>query len=288
MAPTGTLALIQFYKRGVSRLDARLNSLLAEYVRAEDRILSMLLASLASQTVRSLRDRRRKEVFARQILRGIEERTRIVVPDVMNQAGQLAVQVASRSTGEDFRPLSRINRDTIKLLTENLIEDLGHVTQTVGRNVEDVFRKEALKVALEQVPDERPRAVAVAGLHRALSEQGITAFVDRAGRHWTLKRYSQMAANSTLKQAIGASQSNLLKERGFDIIEINKSRNPCDKCKEHDGKTYSLTGRAPGIPHLELPPPFHPDCEHFFFASRLAHAEREASGWIAPADLIAV
>lgn len=257
-------------------------------MKVEDRILSMVLASMAAQTVKSLRDRRRKEAFARTILRGIEERTRIVVPDVLNQAGQLAVQVASKSTGEDFRPLSRINRDTIKLLTENLIEDLGNATQTVGRNVEDIFRKEALKVALEQVPDERPRSVAVTGLHRALSEQGITAFVDRSGRHWTLKRYSHMAAHTVMQEAIGTAQTNLLKERGFDIIEINKSQNPCEKCIEHDGKTYSLTGRAPGIPHLVKPPPFHPECEHFFFASRLAHAEREASGWTDLSKLVAV
>lgn len=274
------LAILEFYRRALARLDVRMRSLLIQYSRAEAEILANILAAMAADRVKILRERRRQEAHARQILRVVDESTRIIVPEIVNQSFQTGVRIAELGTGERYPGLSRVNRDAMKLLTENLIEDLGAATQTVGRRVEDVFRREALRVAFNTTPGEQPKQLLSDELQRSLRREGLTAFVDRSGRQWTLKNYSEMATYTVSQEAINSSELNILLERGIDLVEINSVANPCKKvCAEYDGNTYSLTGRSKEYPRLEVKFPLHPRCRHVVFPSPLAMRERRESGW---------
>lgn len=277
--PASQLAILEFYRRSYARLDARARALLSEYARAESEILALILAGLASERIRSLRERRRQVAFARLILRAVHAHAEERIPVIINQSFQLGQGIAERSTDIELKSLSRTNREAMILLTDNLVNDLGDASAMVGRKVDDIFRKEALRSALENTPGERPEGFVSDELQRTLRREGVTAFVDRIGRQWTLQNYTEMAVKTVTNEGINVSQANIFADRGVDLIEINRSKNPCIECLEFNGQTFSLTGRATGYTVLERRPPFHGRCEHFMFASPLAMKERRESGW---------
>lgn len=277
MAPR-QLALIEIYRKSVARLNAKAQTLLAEYARTETQILAAILSALASQKIMSLRERRRQEAFTRNLLRALDETTRRFVPQYINQAYQIGENLAN-SAVPDPQPLSLVNQGAQRLLVENLIEDLGQATFQIGRRVEDVFRKEAMRAAMAAVPAEQPRSVPVAEMRRSLEKEGIVSFVDRSGRRWGLKNYAEMATHTTGQEAINRSNTQLLTSRGVDLVTFNKSPKCCAECKKFDGETFSLTGRALGYPLLVVTAPFHPRCEHIAFPAKNAMEERAASGW---------
>ncbi len=280
MPPSTVLLILEFYRRALQRLDQRIRTMLLSYARAEDRILAETLSAMATEKSLTLRDRRRRSALTKDILRAVDSTARIAVPEIMNQSFQIGTRIAEIGTEQKVRGLSQTNRDAMKLLTENLIEDLGEATSFVGRRVDDVFRREALRASIPNIPGERPPGIAAQDLLGSLEKQGIGAFRDRAGRLWTLKNYAEMATITVSQEAINVSQLNILTDRGIDLVQINKVRDPCPEiCAEFNGETFSLTGRAEGYPILKKRPPFHGRCRHIVFPSPLAMQERRESGW---------
>jgi hypothetical protein len=271
--------ILEFWKKAQARLDVRVQRLLLHYSRAESMVLARVLTDLASEKSLTLRDRRRAEAFARDVFRAVDVTAKTEIPQLLNQSFQIGKDLAGLSLGENLTPLSETNKEAMTLLAENLTEDLGKATETVGRTVQDIYRHEALRVALGNVPGERPVGVAAYDLEKALRDQGLTSFVDRSGRRWSLSAYAEMATITTTHEAINVSNLNLLTQRGIDLIEINRVKGPCVDCLPFNGQTFSLTGRAKGYPVLERRPPFHGRCRHFVFASPKALEERRASGW---------
>lgn len=280
MPPSDSLALVEFIRRALSRLDVRIANLSRLYERTETQIVANILTDLTAQKTVSLRTRRSRIAEVQRMLRILDDSARTQVPDLLEHAAEVARRVGAEALGEKPAPLSVTNKQAVTLLTENLIEDLGNATRTVGRRVEDIFRQEALHKAQAAILQETPDKVASQALQQALQKRGVTAFYDRRGRKWTLTNYADMATQTVAQEAVNSVQVQLLSERGVDIVQINHSAKCCEECLEFDDKTFSLTGRAQGFPVLKKYPPYHGRCHHVVFASPLAFEERRASGWV--------
>lgn len=145
----------------------------------------------------------------------------------------------------------------IDKLVENLMGEITDATLTayatvesalIGRVEPDVFRR----VGLEQVALQQARGVgaykALPDFVDALRKEGITAFVDKAGRHWSLHTYGSMVSRTTSRQAEVLSV--LTADPEQDLYRISSHGTTCALCAPYEGRVYSKSGNDPDFPPL--------------------------------------
>lgn len=69
-----------------------------------------------------------------------------------------------------------------------------------------------------------------------LLRQGITGFVDRAGRRWQLASYVEMATRTTITHAVVQAHSDQLDALGVDLRIVSNAPQECIKCRPWEGK----------------------------------------------------
>ncbi len=82
----------------------------------------------------------------------------------------------------------------------------------------------------------------------ALQQQGITAFVDKAGRRWSLHAYCSMAMRTTRRQAEVLAV--LTADPEQDLYKISSHSTTCPLCAPYEGRVYSRSGTDPDFPPL--------------------------------------
>lgn len=169
------------------------------------------------------------------------------------------------------RPPGAIQRAAMARLVGGTTQRLDFALDTVGRQVDDIFRQAGLQHAARQLTRELPQEAAVDLMRRDLAERGVTGFVDRRGARWTLSNYSRMALTTTASEAANRGVADAVKATGRDLVRVTRpDGRPCNHhpsdpdnpCRTLEGKTVSLTGRTPGYLVLLTPPPWHPFCHH--------------------------
>lgn len=254
----------------IDRTDSRVASLAALYAKAEAELTRLIVMAVSSGKGGSKRYRNQQRAVAARLLRQLEK---AAVP----QAELLVSTAFSAGETEARRvlkaqPVSARKKAAAQVLTDNLTKTLGEATRTVGRNVDDVLRRETLRVVNENRGDRDQQSLQ---LTRRLMRQGVTSFVDKSGAHWSLSTYTRMAIASVTNEAVNAGTIETMKARGFDLVEINSVHNPSTICKPHEGRVYSISGDHPKYPKLDPQPPYHPGpCRHYASPSKLAIADR--------------
>jgi hypothetical protein len=155
-----------------------------------------------------------------------------------------------------------VHTEAVNVLADNMVNRLNDAAQTVGRQAEDVFRRIALdQVSLGLLSDAN-RTVVSSAMARRLADLRISAFVDKAGRKWSLTSYTKMVARTTTREAVSHGTANRLLENGHDLVTISEHGGTDDVCAPYAGQTFSLTGMTDGYDVLDQYPPFHPNCIH--------------------------
>lgn len=84
----------------------------------------------------------------------------------------------------------------------------------------------------------------------ALQQSGITGFVDKGGRAWSLRNYGDMAVRTTSRQAAVAEL--LTRDDEQDLYMISSIGSTCPICAPLEGRVYSKSGTNPNYPPLSL------------------------------------
>lgn len=167
----------------------------------------------------------------------------------------------------------RILRDTEDAYREVLAESLPFVTMGVETY------QDAVKRALQ-----------------GFAERGITGFVDKAGRHWGMAEYAEMATRTGLANAQIAGYTQECLRYGYDLVIVSDHSDTCPLCGKWERKILSLTGEkaddpecAGTISEARRAGLFHPNCGHRFVAyipgqtdkglSRGHDKEQDATGY---------
>lgn len=146
----------------------------------------------------------------------------------------------------------------IEILTDNLLGQVEEMAQTayqatasklflVGRLESDPFRDTVIEKAAESLAEGRGSLSKTEEIIRAVQEQGITAFVDKAGHEWSLSSYGNMAVRTTVRQAQVAA---VLTEDDHDLYKILAIGSTCPICAVYEGRVYSKSGTSPFYPPL--------------------------------------
>ncbi len=117
-----------------------------------------------------------------------------------------------------------------------------------GRREPDLFRRLGLEQAAYMEAAGRGPYRALPGFVEALRREGVTAFVDRAGRRWSLHAYGSMALRTTVRQAENLAV--LTADRGQDLYKISSHGTSCPLCAPYEGRVYSKSGTDPDFPPL--------------------------------------
>lgn len=248
----------------MTKAEKQLAQLIALY-RSADAVLQLLVnKALASGAAGTLRYRRQARVRVLRILKELEKRA---VPLAGRVARESYVEGARAVSGR-LEGFGKPDQDSVNILSENLTQRLKDGHATIGRQVDDVFRREALKAVAGRMATAGQAKDSAKQLVHALESQGVKAFTDKAGRAWSLEAYAAMAARTTARQAASQGTVNQMHRMDLDLVDVSSHPHKHDACSPYDGKTFSLSGKDHEFPKLDKMPPFHPNCRHVLKPSK--------------------
>lgn len=77
-----------------------------------------------------------------------------------------------------------------------------------------------------------------------LSEKGIPAFIDKAGREWSPEAYVRMDVKSTVGNTARQAQFDRCEQYGINIVEVDAHSGARPLCAPYQGRLYSLDGSS--------------------------------------------
>jgi len=211
--------------------------------------------------------RREVEAEIRRLQRAEREVERIVA-DAYEKGSQAAIVDLRRvARAETLRTaFTAANQRAIQALVQTAIGNLRATHLRILRQAEDVYRQVIAETAAPQVLTGAltRREAAQLALNR-FADLGITGFVDRAGRTWTIESYAEMATRTAAGQAAIQGHIDRLIENDMDLVIVSDAPEECPLCAPWEGRVLSLTGRTPGYPTVDQARAaglFHPNCRH--------------------------
>jgi hypothetical protein len=241
---------------------------IALYMRADEQ-LRALVQSLEEGSV----SRRRKEELLRQI--------EAIVAELTGQAGQqmanlvsseyrsgaaaaveqmVTAGLAAESIDDTLKPL--IHRRAAQAIMDevfySILEASDHMSADAKRRIEDAVRIANERSLLTGVSRREATRQAVA----ELNQQGITGIVTKNGARIPADKYMSGVVHYHQRKAHVTGAENMIVQNGIDLVYVNYVGITCEYCAKYQGRVYSISGRDPRFPKLEVRPPYHSHCVH--------------------------
>ena len=189
----------------------------------------------------------------------VEKMFYVRVPEARQIEGEYGTESPDKHrTGyENAAALTGTQTGVIQTLVQNLMGEITDAEMTVmaslqnmliGRTTPDLYRRVGLEVVAGMEAKGRGFRAAVPDFAEQLRRNGLTAFVDRAGRKWSLYPYCSMAARTTSRQAEVLAV--LTADEEQDLYQISSHRTTCALCAPYEGRVYSKSGKDPDFPPL--------------------------------------
>lgn len=190
---------------------------------------------------------------------------------------QNALQISGDLTAEQHAVIDTLVANLMGEITDASMMVMATLQSAlIGRIEPDVYRR----VGLERVAYNQARGAGtykmLPGFVEALRREGVTAFIDKAGRHWSLHTYCAMVSRTTSRQAEVLAV--LTADPEQDLYRISVNGTTCKICAPYEGRVYSKSGTNPDYPKLadafgKIDPDgpdsltntwlnLHPNCQH--------------------------
>lgn len=156
---------------------------------------------------------------------------------------------AAELTGEQHAIVDTLVMNLMGEITDASMTAMAILQSALlGRTEPDVYRR----VGLEQVAAMQAMGKgvnpAIPDFVEALRREGVTAFVDKAGRNWSLHTYGSMVLRTTSRQAEVLAV--LTADPEHDLYKISSHGTTCPLCAPYEGRVYSKSGQSPDFPPL--------------------------------------
>jgi hypothetical protein len=247
--------------------EKELEKLISTYLKAETDIINEIgrLRSQGLVDYHAVAALERVQAILRQmesdcweyVPKMIEKQFYVRVPEA-RKVLEVPETAAKHAAGyENAAVLTGEQHSIVDNLVMNLMGEITDASMTVmatlqsalvGRIEPDVYRR----VGLEQVASIQATG---RGINRSvpqfvdtLRREGVTAFVDKAGRNWSLHTYCTMASRTTSRQA--EVMAVLTADPEHDLYQISSHGTTCAICAPFEGRVYSRSGTAPDFPPL--------------------------------------
>lgn len=302
-------ALVDLYRDVEMRMAAELAQRLAAGIEAPDwaqRKLSAVgqLRRWAQTLLRRLDGRMADEVAQALILayvRGGNEalneiaRLQSTHPEWLraaqldNPGPRFAEMIAARAAGHAAQ-LAEVRgalpgAEALQRLMFSLVGKIRGAHTRILRWELDSYRTVVARAAAEVLLGLVTRRRAAQVAWEKLLAEGITGFTDKAGRHWELAAYVEMAVRAGVAQAAVEGHLDRLKAAGLDYVIVSNAPGECELCRPWEGKVLSRVGSgartiqlthtlrpaelvtvhiAGSVAEAVLAGLMHPNCRHSF------------------------
>lgn len=256
---------------------AKLRALLAAYESAQREISQQIAIAFQRGNLRLAADRARQFSLIGDLIRRLGRDTdplaREIIMDAYRQSDEQAraalerVHITVEQLAVSGGTFNAVQTTAIDQLATAMVDRLSIARQTIGRQVEDIFAQAGRReVMLGLLGAHGSRRAVSKALVDTLRQQGVTGFVDRAGRRWALSTYAEMVARTTTREAVVQGAVARFAAQGVHLIQISTHANSCPICLPFQGSYMSLDGATGSIDGYDVQPlvlpPFHPRCAH--------------------------
>jgi hypothetical protein len=181
--------------------------------------------------------------------------------------------VLERALGDVVDPLPG-TRAVARLVEETTAKVVG-THPRILRSTMDVYRDVIAKASGQVLLGTQTRRQAAQSALDDFARRGVTGFVDRAGRGWSLESYTEMAVRTSTAHAAVAAHVDRLQAYGQDLVIVSDAPQECILCRDWEGKVLSLSGSTVGtidgsggvrvagtLPEATAAGLFHSNCRH--------------------------
>lgn len=152
-------------------------------------------------------------------------------------------------TSEQIDVVNRLTMNLMGEITEASAQAMSNLQSAIiGRTTPDIYRQVGLEQVAAIQATGRSLKKALPDFIQTLHREGVTAFVDRAGRRWSLHTYCSMVTRTTSRQA--EILSVLTADPQQDLYQISSHNTVCKICAPLEGRVYSKSGTDPDFPPL--------------------------------------
>lgn len=250
--------------------DAPGRALILLYRRAHTIVRSQIEAAIRRGNLGTERQRRTQLMAIEAVMANLERDQRGILVEAVRRpygAAAIATDVTMGLSPRAFR-FEGVHEQAVRVGIEALAGRLENARVNVGRYTNDLFREFQLLHATEGIAVGDTRRDVTTRMITDLRNHGVTAFVDKAHRRWSLERYATMTVRTNTREMVTLATVNRLTDNRTDLIAVSQHRGACPICLPWQGRTYSLSGEDARYPKVETHdgrlwlPPFHPQCEH--------------------------
>lgn len=225
-----------------------------------------VLAELATYRAKALRDLQTKAVQVVERLQSEELARRIInIAATEGEAAAAAqlgfanrvptnvvpIPLLGSSTAISATTLTGTATQAVGSLVFSLQSRLDIMNQRLTRYPRDAYQRiVSMHTPSTLLGVTTSRVQQSAAVQQFLSE-GITGFVDRRGRRWTIGAYAEMAGRTSVNRAYNDAGIWRMGQAGIHLVSIAGAIDACANCAPWIGKVLSTDGTPAGI--IELP-----------------------------------
>ena len=115
------------------------------------------------------------------------------------------------------------------------------------------LREGTADAAGEILTGARSRIQAIQNALNKFAGKGITGFVDKSGRGWSMEAYTEMATRTAAGRAAVQGHLDRLHDEGIQLVIVSDAPRECPLCRPWEGKVLSI-----GSVQVEIPPDADP------------------------------
>jgi hypothetical protein len=124
----------------------------------------------------------------------------------------------------------------IQALAKALTDQLLRTHPQIIRAADDIYRHVITDSVMLTMTGSGTLRDAVQSSLSKFANRGVTGFVDKGGRNWSLQAYSEMACRSNLVQANLAGTQDRMDELGINLVIVSYHPGASDLCLPFEGK----------------------------------------------------
>lgn len=217
----------------LGKLDSKNLRTIAEYMGIAPDMAEIAVTRAALKAVKEM-----DEGFSELAREGIINDTEVPMEDSALQAAAMySKQAADR--------LNKVNTVMRYFAKAQAMAAVNRITEILDKQQHlDILNKAAGKVIMGT----ESRQTAVRQCIREMSQRGIPAFVDAAGRQWSPEAYVNMDIRTTCSNAAHEAQFTRMDDYGIDLIEVSSHAGARPKCAKDQGKIFDRKGKSKKYP----------------------------------------
>lgn len=224
------------------------------YAEAEERLLGIIARQLADGfdspqwAERKLGAVQALRRSAQTVVDSLEQAVTADVFDVTAQAYNVGHRAGVAELGaldDDARRLVddvTPNAQAVDRLAQQTVDRVTDTHRSIVRTVVDKFREIVAHVAATPLLGTGTRRQATQDAMQRFADQGITSFVDKAGRRWKLTSYAEMAVRTAVGRAATEGHMRTLESAGVDLVTVSNAPRECPLCRPWEGKVLTISG----------------------------------------------